>query len=305
MLQRYTGAHGVVAGRYLAARGDGQRLIPAASVTQAALETRLLFACGRFDYGRRDESFSKREGAGGPLPPLGLNYVLGERDALQVSVHPRLLPQFIDQVLPRIEADGSEVTGIPGLRAHVRDRFVSLRRLGEAGRIVVRVSGKRWERATKYALSGIDSRNVAWLAKPDSWHSAEIEFSARYGHHCDYGRDGNAFLSDVLRRVNVLSGDGTSASYWDLWSSRRGCVELEWRGGPFHRRVLDLLLDPQFGLDAELQEPARVCRCDDSDPTRYNECYSMELIGAGGVDLNLRRQRPYGLDVQAVMARYG
>lgn len=82
---------------------------------------------------------------------------------------------------------------------------------------------------------------------------------------------------------------------------------LSWNGGaaPCHRRVFDLLLDPQFGLDAELQEPARVCRCDDSVTTRYSECYSMELIGAGGVDLNFRRQRPYSLDVQAVMARYG
>lgn len=302
-LQRYTGARGTVAGRYLAARDNRHPLIPAADASQAALETRLLFAGGQFDYGRWDKNLSEEKNRRPRFPPWGFDHVLGARDELQVSVHPRFLPQFIDHVLPRIEAGGSEVYGIAGLRAQTRDRCVLLQRPGQPGRVLVRVSRKGWEQAARRALHGIDRRNVPWLTHPDSWHPAETAFHTLYGRLRDFGADGNAFLSNLLRRYNALASD-RDTSYWHLWTSRRGSVELEWRAGPDHREVLDLLLDPRFGLDAELEDPELTCRCDDTDVTRYNECYSIAVVG-GGINLNLRRQRPYGLDLQAATARIG
>ncbi|TDB84322.1 hypothetical protein E1264_25090 [Actinomadura sp. KC216] len=280
-----------------------QPLIPAASPGLAVLETRLLFACGQLDYRREDESLEEWANRRTCYPPLGIRYLVPEPEELQVSLHPYLVPQFVDQVLPRVEAEGAEVHGIAGLRARVHDRFVLLYRPGRAGRIRVRISRRRWDQAARHALRGVSHGNVPWLTHPDTWHPAETAFHDRYGYLRDCGPNGSAFLSGLLRRCHALNGNDYT-QYWHLWGNRRR-VELEWRGGVTHQSVLDRLLDPRHGLNAQPDDPTRTCRCDDTTTDTFNECFSIVLRTPGGISLNLRRHRPYEVEDQALASRVG
>lgn len=302
-LQEYLGAPIGTVGRYRTRSQDGQAPIPDATADQAAFETRLLLAWGYCDYSRWEEGIAEWQARHASYPPFGFCYVLPTAKELEVSLHPALLPQFIHCVLPKLETGGTEVYGIAGLRAHVHDRFVLLARPDHPGQIRIRVSRHRWNHAVQQALEGIPPQNIPWVNRPDAWHPAEAAFRRRYGYLRDHGPEGNAFLSGLLRRCHALASD-SHTQYWHLWGNGRD-IELEWRGGATHQVVIDRLLHPVYGLDAELEDPDLACRCDDRPTRYYNECYSVVLAGPGGMTLNLRRQRPYEVERQALAARVG
>ncbi|GAA2627130.1 hypothetical protein GCM10010411_75250 [Actinomadura fulvescens] len=300
MRRALTGEPITVAGRQLAAHANDQPLIPAAQPHQAAFETSLLITWGFCDYSHWDETAAEGKARQTRYPPFGMRYLIPKASALEISVHPYLLPQFIDVVLPKIEPGGDEIYGMPGLRANVQERSVVLHRPHLAGLIRVLVTKDRWNTAAKLALEGVDRQRTPWLTDPDAWHPMEAAHHQRYAHLRDFGADGNQFLSGLLRRCHALNSS-SHTPYWHLWSNRHS-VQLEWRGGATHQTVLERLLHPQCGLDATLEDPSAACRCDDTSDYD-NQCYSVPILSPSGISLNLRRQRPYRAEKRALASR--
>ncbi|WP_395110208.1 hypothetical protein [Actinomadura sp. SCN-SB] len=297
----YTGEPISTAGRHLARMGEDEPPIPAAAEEQAALETRLLAKWGYTEYRAWDVPFDRSaDRRRKAYPPFGFRYVVPLTNELQISVHPDLLPQFIDRVLPSVDPDSGEVWGIPGLRARVHNRYVLLARPGMDARIKIWVRRTHWDNAVARALQGLELDMVAWLTRPDEWTLEETLFIERYGHLYDYRVVGNAFISGLLRRCHALHGQ-VYTRYWHLWMD--SVVKLEWAGGLTHRVVIDRLQDPDFGLQAALEDETWQCRCEETEGDRRNPCYWATLIDHSGLELDLRRH-PIGIWEETTDSRW-
>ncbi|MEU0486471.1 hypothetical protein ABZ260_45825 [Streptosporangium sp. NPDC006013] len=220
-------------------------------------------------------------------PPFGFRYVVPLSDEFQLEVHPDLLPDFVGQVMPGVETDGTEVRGVVGLRAEVHAKHVLLTRPGLPGRIKVLVRSSVWEAAVALAIDDVNRDMAVWIDHPDEWTSKEVHFQELNKDLFDLGVSGNSFMSGLIRRCHAIYGD-QHVHYWSLWIDRD--IQLEWRGGPTHNVVIERLLHPDFGLNASLEDQSRRCYCEESDRSGRDYCYRIAITSSSGLGLALRRQ---------------
>lgn len=243
-------------------QADGGSPIPVASLDQAALEALFLERVG-------EVSLDLWEPA---VLAFGIAWVSPPPDSLDVGIPSRFLPDIIRQISPTVltedlrgdisgDNDVVEVQGIPGLRLRHEAGYTVLYRPGLPGRIRIRATESAWRLAWRIARHPWADRVVAlWDGHPHDWHPLEIRYltdgwPGRYQigrEHYQAGR----LASDLLRR---LPGICTPPSCHDMWFNFHGKtdaeyhIQLEWELGQPPAPVLDLLLDPVFGMDVDIE----------------------------------------------------
>lgn len=294
-------------------RAGGGRPIPVAYADQAAFEALFLERVGEVDLDLWEPT----------VLPFGISWVSPYPDSIDVGVPRRYLPDIIRQIIPTVFAEDTyqvgpecgdvlEVQGIPGLRFRYEAGHVVLYRPGRPGRIRIPAKEITWRKALWIALRAWDDRaTVLWDSHPNEWHPLETRFvedwPARFridGEHYRASR----LASDVLRR---LPGICRPPSCHDMWVNFHGrtaaeyYIQLEWAHGLPPAPILDLLLDPEFGLNVDIQltygqQTQQDCYTDD--------CSHVRLISLDGTGsrIDLRRlmhrtsdqESPLGLELR-------
>jgi hypothetical protein len=134
-----------------------------------------------------------------------------------------------------------------------------------------------------------------WDSHPFDWHPLEIRHLAegrrgRYqigGEHYQASR----LASDLLRRLPGIYRPPSSHDMWFNFHGRTDAeyhIQLEWELGQPPAPVLDLLLDPLFGMDVDIELTYGQATRDDC---YTNECSRVRLVSRDGTRsrVDLRR----------------
>lgn len=216
---------------------NGSRPVPDAHTPeQLDLEARLLLALTRICY----QQFSRVS------DPYPLECLSPQLDGLDLYVRPAALPRFVVSVVPRWREDGVE--GVPGLRARLGSRSVTLTTLTTAGQSttarlrLVGVTPKLWAAA----LAAADDLQLDSRARGSYVHDAHLRGRERRALR-DFGSFYGAHLASLLlRRFHLLS----TACWVDGWADLE--VKVEWCHGPRLREVVDALFHPRFGVGTRI-----------------------------------------------------
>lgn len=278
-------------------QAEGEAPIPVASLDQAALEALVLERVGEVSLDLWEPT----------VLPFGISWVSPRPHSLDLGIPYRYLPDIIRQTTPTVpvedlswnaptDDDVVEVQGIPGLRLRHEAGHAVLYRPSLPGSIRIRATEPVWKRASWIARHPWSDRVISlWDGHPHDWHPLEIRYLAegwpgRYqigGEHYRASR----LASDLLRR---LPGICRSPSSHDMWFNFHGRtdaeyhIQLEWELGEPPAHILDLLLDPLFGIDIDIElTPAQAARED-----CYNDnCSWVRLVSRDGTRsrIDLRR----------------
>lgn len=257
--------------------------LPSASPAQAQLELEVLRRLGRGDV---TDGHGWRPGD----DPFGLAWVTPLPDTLEVGAKPEALPDIVAALMPYAVAGEVEASGVMGLRArHTRDG-VELHRLGLPGSVrLPGVSERRWRHAVAvayYDVLDVEPAARVWQSHPRRLHPDEEATAREYAPgYAGQGRDRPdlaTVASALLRRHLLFRAASATVTCINLWPQGNR-IELEWYDGPDHAEVVDVLLDPVFGLPGS---PERQCRC-----STGVYCWAVRLRWADAPDaaLNLRR----------------
>jgi hypothetical protein len=191
-----------------------------------------------------------------------------------VHVPKEFLPDIVREVMPRwaVEEQSPEnagesaagsvhqLGGIRGLRARFERGRIIMSRPGFGGRICIPAPAERWRKAVLIASAGCRDEgetHLPWLTHPGEWHPDETRYVDSWPGHFDVrgGRYCNShFASQILRRLPGLC-PLPRAYYHDLWINHWNggySIQFEWAFGASHKALLDRLLDPVFGIAAQI-----------------------------------------------------
>lgn len=227
------------------------------------------------------------------------------RDRLDIGILERMLPFWLRTMLPyghvgpQNQPPGSvDIRGIPGLRATHENDHIVLHLLGQAGQIRIRADEPPWDKALFIA-------KLPWTAEvidlgsqaPGDWTHLEIEAFRRWKGAMRFRP--SRLASDTLRRLPGICKPASSHDLWEDLTSRGFAggyrFNIEWVGGRSFAPLLNLLLDPDVGMDVEIEPLASIEQT--LDDCYADECTYVRLVGRDNPHSRLTLRRSlYNVD---------
>lgn len=283
---RYTGEKHADAVNAIRQLSRSQAWIPTANRDQALLELEFLGLIGR-PHARARAGWRPGE------DPFGIRWVRPYEDRLDIGVRLRYLPSLLRAILPTYSYDDAEPHGMCGARVRLGRTAVELYRVGLPGQIrLCGLSRAGWWQGLNTMLAeltndGIPGTSAIWHRLPDRLHPQEEACARRYSPGYSPPSQGLceelADLASGFLRRHLILRQGAVVTGVDLWMHYS--IEFEWFDGPTHQELVDAFTDDEFGLNVVLDERP----CTDCSPSACE--YSVQLQGAGGARISLRRGR--------------